>query len=206
MREVFECLSCGLSSSVCVWGGLEELIWAASWASDPAEIQGISCSVWRLHNQPHLASLLSFTFVLDPPAYPNPLSLFSSRCLSSHAITIFSMLLRHIMSFCLPELSIFFFFYSLDFCSSPPRNQPLLPPLIPPSFPFFFVLKSLRYPREEYGSDEHGEPGTNQSIDLSTYPLLCPSDRQQKTKCLLSETFPISLYLPSPSYSPPFSW
>ncbi|TNN65194.1 hypothetical protein EYF80_024601 [Liparis tanakae] len=39
------------------------------------------------------------------------------------------------------------------------------------------VEQSIHSPREKYGSDEHGEPGTNQSIDPSTYPLLCPSDR-----------------------------
>lgn len=50
-----------------------------------------------------------------------------------------------------------------------------------------FCTSSSHFSRDKHMS-EQGEAGTNQSIDLSTYPLKCPSDRQQKTKCLSSET------------------
>lgn len=74
-----------------------------------------------------------------------------------------------------------------------------LPPS-PPSHPFFLSPPLLSKPPppspgEVRGPDEHREAGTNQSIDLSTYPSRRSTDRQHKTKCLLSKTFPISLLL-----------
>lgn len=135
-----------------------------------------------------------------PSAYPNPLPLLFSPFAVSLPPTpsLFSPSItpsHHHPSVCFPDSStllLFFFFtlYSLDFtCLFPPSNHP--------SFSSSSLLLFFSPPREKYGSDEHGEPGTNQSIDLSMYPSLCPSDRQQKTKCLLSETFPISFF-PSP--------
>lgn len=88
-------------------------------------------------------------------------------------------------------------FYSLDF-------NLFLPPLLPLLILFyllFLCLSPTPSPGEVRGPDEHREAGTNQSIDLSTYPSLCSTDCQQKTKCLLSETFPISLPLRSHSLS-----
>lgn len=156
--------------------------------------KGISFSVCRLHKQPLLPPLLSFTFALDP----QPIRILShssshhSQSISPHTIAIFS--IHYTLpssSVCLlswlvnsPAVLFFFTLYSLDFtCLFPP------PPSLHP-----FLIQSIHTPRERYGSDEHREPGTNQSIDLSTYPSRCRSDRQQKTKCLLSETFPISFY------------
>lgn len=141
-------------------------------------------------------------------SYPNPLpllfllfaisftptpSLFSPSITPSH---------HHHLSVCLSDFSaLVLFFYSLStwfhLYASPSSQPSSLPPYI-----LSFWTQSIHTSREKYRSDEHGEPGTNQSIDLSTYPSVCPSDRQQKTKCLLSETFPIFFYShPAPLHS-----
>lgn len=143
-------------------------------ATTPTTSAVVYLCTWPSANPNPLSLLFSpFTFYFPP----TPL-LFSPSITPSH----------HHPSVCFPDSStllLFYFFltlYSLDFaCLFPP------PPSLHP-----FLIQSIHTPRERYGSDEHGEPGTNQSIDLSTYPSRCPSDRQQKTKCLLSETFPIS--------------
>lgn len=133
---------------------------------------------------------------------PTPLFTICSL-FPSHTIAIFA------IHFSLPSSSVCFpdSFFPLLFTPLISLVCFLLPinPL-PSLHPFFFssLSQSVHTPREKCGSDEHGEPGTNQSIDLSMYPSLCSSDRQQKTKCLLSETFPISFDpLPSPSHYPP---
>lgn len=182
-------------------GRIEKHIWVGFWASDPAEIEGISCSVCRLHCQPFLPSLLSFTFVLDPQTI-QILSHSSSHHSQSLSLPhhryflhpLLPLIIIRLSAFLTPQLSCCFStLYSLDFtCLFLPSNHPSSSLL---SFFFSFLRPSIHSPREKYGSDEHGEPGTNQSIDLSMYPSLCPSDRQQKTKCLLSETFPISFSL-----------
>lgn len=166
------------------------------------EIEGISCSVRHLCSQSLLLYLLSFTFILDP----QPIQILS-RFFSHHLQTLtptpplFSLSItpsfHHV---CLsPQLSCCgSALYFLDFTCSRHLSSPF--------HPFFcsFLSQSICTPREKQGSDEHGEAGTNQSIDLSMYPVLCPSDRQQKTKCLLSETFPISFPpYPFPLHCPP---
>lgn len=72
---------------------------------------------------------------------------------------------------------------------SSPAVYLLVMPLVSLVFSTSLLLSSLFesvYPQPE---GEARVWRTNQSIDWSMYPLLCPSDRQQKTKCLLSETF-----------------
>lgn len=187
-------------------GRIEKCIWTGPWASDPARIEGISCSVCHLHSQPLLSSAVIYLHTC-PSAYPNPFLAFLSL-FPSHTVTILS------IHYSLPSSSVcllpdsstlLVFFYSLlpwFHLSVSSFQSPLLLLFIPSSFLFF--SPSIHSPGEKYGSDEHGEPGTNQSIDPSMYPSLCPSDRQQKTKCLLSKTFPISFYPhSSPLHYPP---
>lgn len=196
------CVSC---LAICRTEGDRETYWAGSWASDLAEIEGISCSGCRLHSQPLLLSPLSFTFVLDP----QPLQILSHSS-SHHLQSLYLPHHHYILHPLLPPIIIclsafltlqlsccFSVLYSLDFTCFLHLSSPFHP------FFFSFLSQLVHTPREKHGPDEHGEAGTNQSIDLSTYPLLCPSDRQQKTKCLLSETFPISFPTPSPSHPSP---
>lgn len=142
-----------------------------------------------------------------PSAHPNPLSLLFSPFAGSLTPTpplVFLSITPSYHHVCLsafltPQLSCCgSALYFLDFTCSCHLSSPFNP--------FFcsFLSQSIYTPREKQGSDEHGEAGTNQSIDLSMYPVLCPSDRQQKTKCLLSETFPISFSpYPFPLHCPP---
>lgn len=182
----------------------------SQWSS--REIEGISCSVCRLHSQPLLPSLLAFTFTLDP----QPIQILSHS--SSHHLQSLSLphhryflhpllppIIIRLSAFQTLQLSCCFFYSLLPWfhLSVSSLQSPLL--LL---FNLSYFLQSIHSPREKYGSDEHGEPGTNQSIDLSMYPSLSSSDRQQKTKCLLSETFPISFFPhPTPLRSTiPLTW
>lgn len=129
-----------------------------------------------------------------PSVYPNPLPfLFSPFTVSFPPTTLLFSSVIHLSIFLTPQLFCSFFhslltWFHLCFIFSSPLLLFILP-----SFVFQSFHRSLR---ERYRS-ELGKPGTNQSIDLSMYPSLYPSDRQQKTKCLLRETFPIS-FLPHP--------
>lgn len=138
-----------------------------------------------------------------PPAYPSPLLLLFSPfffLLPHHGHFLCSLLLPVIIS--LPTfLTLRLFFPSLySLCPLDVTCFFHLSFLLSSLLPYLFQSQSIHTPKEKQGPDEHREAGTNRSIDLPTHPLLCPSDRQQKTKCLLSETLPIS-FLPHPDTS-----
>lgn len=142
---------------------------------------------WPCHRWSHLASFWTIS-LFESSAVPLLCSHFSSHTRVIFFIPYFIPESFVCLIFWLvnPPTVLLFFPLTISVCFSSHR----------PSFfssPFLFSPHIL-CPRGKYGSDEHEEPGTNQSIDPSMNPLLCASDRQQKTKCLLSETFPVSLY------------
>lgn len=203
---------------MCVWGVRVCLVylqngggWRNIWGcvlslSDLAAIEEISCSLRHLRSKPLHPSLRSFTFALDPSPiqisttfFPHRLQFFFFFFFAppTHTMAVSSIRCPPpSSSVCLHPRKCpagFSTLYSLDFYL-------FLPPPLPLSSLLIFLRVYLSPPLwEAHGPDEHREAGTNQSIDLSTYPSLCSTDRQQKTKCLLSETFPISLpHPPSP--------
>lgn len=77
----------------------------------------------------------------------------------------------------------------------------LLHLFIPSSFLFWVLLST---PQGRGMGLMNMESPEQISLSICRYTSLCPSDRQQKTKCLLSETFLISFYPhPSPLHYPP---
>lgn len=171
--------------------------------------------LWRLKGFP----VLYVTYTVNPLYYiccrlPSYLTLSLTKSSPTPLLTICSLCTTHTSLFSPPITPSCHHHHHhsvrvtdsptllLIFCSLFPWFHLFLPPLLPPFIPSsIFFSKSFHTPREKHRFDKHWESGTNQSIDLSMYPLLCPYDCQQKTKCLLSETFPIS-FLPPPHPSP----
>lgn len=102
---------------------------------------GDSCSVCRLHSQPLLPFLLSFTFVLDPIQILSHSSSYYSQSLSLPHITIFSIHypLPSSSSVCLPiwllsSCAFFLFFVHLISLVCFAFQSALLPPSLHPFF------------------------------------------------------------------------
>lgn len=131
-------------------GKIEKYIWAGSWASDPMEIEGISCSVCRLHSKPPSTISAVVYLCTWPWVYPNPLlllfsplsvsypptpSLFSPSIIPSHHPSVCFCLLKSpavflvftplILLVCLlPPNHLFSFRFSVSFLFSVPPFTP----------------------------------------------------------------------------------
>lgn len=133
-------------------------------------------------HQPLPPSRLSFTFLLDPRLIQVLSHTSPHRC----------------RAFCLPRhphpsvpvsstLKLFF----LQFTCFTLLARLLLPPLLPhPASVPLFAPQGRSLMNTE-------SPEQISLLIHQMYPSIHPSDRQQKTKCLLSETFPISFSSPS---------
>lgn len=138
---VFVCLVClYICRTEGGWGGRWNVFGAGSLASDPVEIEGISCSVCRLHSQPLPPSSAVVYLRTWPWAYPNPLPLLFSPFAVSFPPTpsLFSPSItpsHHHPSVCFPDSStLLLFFYSLlpwFYLSLSSFQSPLLHPFIP---------------------------------------------------------------------------